>query len=122
MIEQITPEQLQQRMATQDVTLVDCREVHEFRAGHVPGAINIPLALIPVRLNELPPSAELTVICQSGNRSMQACMWLSHQGRASVNVLGGTGTGSARASRSRRGCPHEHPPPHCRGPGHCEPR
>jgi rhodanese-related sulfurtransferase len=58
----------------------------------VPGAINIPLALIPVRLNELPPNAELTVICQSGNRSMQACMWLAHQGRASVNVLGGTGT------------------------------
>jgi rhodanese-related sulfurtransferase len=91
MIEQLTPEQLQQRMASQDVTLVDCREVHEFRAGHVPGAINIPLSLIPVRLNELPPSAELTVICQSGNRSMQACMWLDHQGRASVNVLGGTG-------------------------------
>lgn len=92
MIEQITPEQLQQRMATQDVTLVDCREVHEFRAGHVPGAINIPLALIPVRLHELPSDAELTIICQSGNRSMQACMWLANQGRRSVNVLGGTGT------------------------------
>jgi len=92
MIDQITPDQLQQRLSTDDVTLVDVREVHEFRAGHVPGAINIPLALIPVRLHELPSDAELTIICQSGNRSMQACMWLAHQGRASVNVLGGTGT------------------------------
>jgi rhodanese-related sulfurtransferase len=92
MIDQITPDQLQQRLSTEDVTLVDVREVHEFRAGHVPGAINIPLALIPVRLHELPSDAELTIICQSGNRSMQACMWLANQGRRSVNVLGGTGT------------------------------
>ncbi|HSO04628.1 MAG TPA: rhodanese-like domain-containing protein [Candidatus Limnocylindrales bacterium] len=91
MIDQITPEQLQQLMATQSPTLVDVREVHEFRAGHVPGAINIPLGLLPVRLHELPRDAELTIICQSGNRSMQACMWLANQGRRSVNVLGGTG-------------------------------
>lgn len=92
MIEQITIDQLQERMATSDVTLVDVREAYEFRAGHVPGAINIPLSLIPVRVHELPSSAELTIICQSGNRSMQACMWLANQGRASINVQGGTGT------------------------------
>ncbi len=92
MIEQITPEQLESRLAESDVTLVDVREVHEYRAGHVAGAINLPLALIPVRLHELPSDKELTIICQSGNRSLQACMWLARQGRASVNVLGGTGT------------------------------
>jgi rhodanese-related sulfurtransferase len=71
---------------------IDVRTPAEFADDHVPGAINIPLALIPVRLHELPAGAELTVICQSGNRSMQACMWLANQGRPSVNVLGGTGT------------------------------
>jgi rhodanese-related sulfurtransferase len=91
MIEQITTDQLQARMAEQDVTLVDCREVYEYRAGHVPGAINIPLSLIPVRLHELPSDAELTIICQSGNRSMQACLWLANQGRRGINVQGGTG-------------------------------
>lgn len=90
MIDQITPDQLQSRMADEDVTLVDVREVHEFRSGHVPGAINIPLALVPVRLHELPADAELTIICQSGNRSMQACQWLAQQGRRAVNVHGGT--------------------------------
>jgi rhodanese-related sulfurtransferase len=54
--------------------------------------VNIPLALIPVRLHELPSDAVLTIICQSGNRSMQACLWLANQGRPTVNVLGGTGT------------------------------
>jgi rhodanese-related sulfurtransferase len=92
MIEQITTDQLQARMAEQDLTLVDVREVHEYRAGHVPGAVNIPLGLIPVRLHELPADAELTIICQSGNRSMQACMWLAQQGRRAVNVHGGTAT------------------------------
>jgi rhodanese-related sulfurtransferase len=92
MIEQITTDQLQAQLADGGVTLVDVREVHEFRAGHVPGAVNIPLALIPVRLHELPSDAVLTIICQSGNRSMQACMWLANQGRPTVNVVGGTGT------------------------------
>ncbi|HEX6886497.1 MAG TPA: rhodanese-like domain-containing protein [Candidatus Nanopelagicales bacterium] len=92
MIEQITTDELQARMARQDVTLVDVREVHEYRAGHVPGAVNVPLALLPVRLHELPSGGELTIICQSGNRSMQACMWLANQGRRAVNVHGGTGS------------------------------
>ncbi len=92
MIEQITPDQLETRMAGSDVTLIDVREVHEYRDGHVAGAINLPLALIPVRLHELPADKELTIICQSGNRSLQACLWLAKQGRASVNVRGGTGT------------------------------
>ena len=92
MIEQITTDQLQAVMAQRDVTLVDVREVFEYTAGHVPGAVNIPLGLIPVKVHELPADAELTIICQSGNRSMQACMWLAKQGRRSVNVVGGTGT------------------------------
>lgn len=92
MIDQITTDQLQARMAEGDVILVDVREVFEYRAGHVPGAVSIPLSLIPVRLHELPSGAELHIICQSGNRSMQACMWLANQGRRSINVHGGTGT------------------------------
>lgn len=105
MIDQITTDQLEQLMATQDVTLVDVREVHEFRAGHVPGAINIPLGLLPVRLHELPADAQLTIICQSGNRSMQACMWLAQQGRRGVNVLGGTGTWIRAGKPAEMGVP-----------------
>jgi rhodanese-related sulfurtransferase len=92
MIEQISTDQLQARMAAQDLTLVDVREVSEYAAGHVPGAVNIPLGLVPVRLHELPADTELTIICQSGSRSLQACLWLAKQGRASVNVVGGTGS------------------------------
>ena len=92
MIDQITTDELQRRMATEKVTLVDVREVHEYTAGHVPGALNIPMSLIPVRLDELPADEKLVIICQSGNRSMTVCNWLARNGRESVNVLGGTGT------------------------------
>ncbi|MGB7981490.1 MAG: rhodanese-like domain-containing protein [Candidatus Nanopelagicales bacterium] len=90
MIDQITTDQLHDRMATTDVTLLDVREVHEFREGHVPGAINIPLSLVPVRVHELPTDGDLVVICRSGSRSQQACMWLATQGRPASNVTGGT--------------------------------
>lgn len=92
MVESITPDELARRMAQDSVTLVDVREVHEYRAGHVPGAVNIPLSLIPVRIHELPVDETLHVICQSGNRSYQACLWLGRNGRPAVNVSGGTGT------------------------------
>jgi rhodanese-related sulfurtransferase len=91
MIEQITPDDLHARMAAGPLTLVDVREVHEYVAGHVPGAVNIPLALLPVRIHELPAQGTLHIICQSGNRSMTACLWLARNGRESANVLGGTG-------------------------------
>mgnify|MGYP003702087061 FL=1 len=105
MIDQVTPDDLQRRMAAEPVTLVDVREVHEFRAGHVPGAINIPLALLPVRLQELPAGATLHIICQSGNRSMTACTWLARNGRESVNVLGGTGTWALSGKPMEMGVP-----------------
>ncbi len=92
MIESITTDELQRRLAERNVTLVDVREVQEFRAGHVPGAVNIPLHLIPLRLSELPERATLHVICQSGSRSAQACLWLARNGRSAVNVSGGTGS------------------------------
>ncbi len=90
MIDQITTDQLHDRMASTDVTLLDVREVNEFREGHVPGAINIPLSLVPVRIHELPAGGDLVVICRSGNRSQQACMWLANQGHTASNVAGGT--------------------------------
>lgn len=92
MIESISTDELQSRIAAHALTLVDVREIHEYRAGHVPGAVNIPLHLIPLRLNELPTDSTLYVICQSGGRSAQACLWLAQRGRSVVNVDGGTGS------------------------------
>lgn len=52
--------------------LVDVRERHEFEAGHLPGALNIPLIELDESLNNLETSRELYFICHSGTRSAQA--------------------------------------------------
>jgi len=52
--------------------LVDVREPHEFAAGHLPGAVNIPLIALGDSLDSLDAPGELYVICHSGSRSAQA--------------------------------------------------
>jgi rhodanese-related sulfurtransferase len=92
MPETITVQDLAARINAGGIDLVDVREVHEFVAGHVPGARSIPMSILPVRVNEIPKGSEVHVICQSGARSMQVAIWLANQGYSVVNVAGGTGT------------------------------
>ncbi|MDP3209538.1 MAG: rhodanese-like domain-containing protein [Rhodoglobus sp.] len=76
--------------ALTDPTLIDVREVVEYVAGHAPAAINIPLSEFVARADEIPQGHDVYVICESGGRSAQATEWLTTQGVAAFNVLGGT--------------------------------
>jgi rhodanese-related sulfurtransferase len=71
--------------------VVDVRESREYRPGHVPGAHNVPLSLLPVRMNELPMDRPVYVICQAGGRSAQATELLRAVGIDATSVAGGTG-------------------------------
>jgi glyoxylase-like metal-dependent hydrolase (beta-lactamase superfamily II)/rhodanese-related sulfurtransferase len=74
-----------------DALLVDVREPAEYERGHVPGARNVPQALLASQLDELPRDRPLYVICESGGRSVHAAQFLMQSGFAAVhNVLGGT--------------------------------
>jgi rhodanese-related sulfurtransferase/biotin operon repressor len=46
------------------VTVLDVRPVEEFDAGHVPGAVNIPVDLLAKRLRELPRGREVIAYCR----------------------------------------------------------
>ena len=48
--------------------LVDVRMPSEFAAGHIPGAVNVPLDELRRRLDQLPADRELAVYCQVGQR------------------------------------------------------
>jgi rhodanese-related sulfurtransferase len=74
-----------------DAVLVDVREQDEWDAGHAPGAVHIPLAELPSRLEELPDTdtAVLAVACRGGGRSSRAVAWLSQQGFDVANLAGG---------------------------------
>lgn len=70
-------------------SLIDVREVDEYLAAHVPGAVNIPLSEFADRVDEL-PEGDLLMICHLGGRSMKAAEFLGQSGRAASNVVGGT--------------------------------
>jgi len=66
---------------------VDVRTPEEFKAGHVPGAINIPVTEINVRMNEIPKGNEVYVYCHSGKRAAKASAILAKAGFSVENVL-----------------------------------
>ena len=69
--------------------LVDVRSPTEFAEGHLPGAVNIPVGMLPQRLGEVgPKDATVILYCQSGARSSRAAALLRKNGFAHVRNLG----------------------------------
>jgi NADPH-dependent 2,4-dienoyl-CoA reductase/sulfur reductase-like enzyme/rhodanese-related sulfurtransferase len=69
--------------------LLDVREPSEFTAGHVEGALNIPLPQLRSRLGELPGGREIWVYCAAGQRSYYALRILRQHGYSCVRNLSG---------------------------------
>lgn len=71
--------------------IVDVREPDEFKGGHIPRAINVPLSALKSRINELEKYKNKPVIvcCRSGQRSAQAAVSLRKQGFNTVHNLSG---------------------------------
>ena len=88
-IPQLTPSEVAMRMQGR-ATVLDVRGVVEWEAGHLPGAVNIPVGHLTDHLDELPTDTPLIVHCQSGARSAIAASVLRAQGfRNVVNMTGG---------------------------------
>lgn len=88
-------------IATTDAMLVDVREPHEFAAGHIPRAINLPLSQMRDRYAELPSDREIWVSCGVGQRAYFATRFLSQHGYRVRNLSGGFATYQAiEAARS----------------------
>ncbi|HVN19508.1 MAG TPA: rhodanese-like domain-containing protein [Dongiaceae bacterium] len=52
-----------------DSQLIDVRSPSEFAAGHIPGAINIPMDQIESRLEDISSARPIVLICQAGKRA-----------------------------------------------------
>ena len=69
--------------------LLDVRTPQEFSAGHIPGAVNIPVDDLRSRLDELPTDREIAVYCQVGQRGYLATRVLRQEGFSAANIGGG---------------------------------
>ena len=63
-LEPVPAEELLQRAKTGVVTVLDVRPPEEYAAGHIRGAINVPLAELRKRLHEIPRSKEVVAYCR----------------------------------------------------------
>jgi rhodanese-related sulfurtransferase len=75
--------------ATEQPLLLDVRTRHEFAAGHIPGAVSIPVDELRERLGELPRDRPIAAYCQVGQRGYLATRMLLQAGFSAVNVGGG---------------------------------
>lgn len=70
--------------------LVDVRNPDEFAAGHVPGAVNVPIDQIESRLGDLSRQGPVVLLCQSGNRAQMACELIQQHHPELLVLEGGT--------------------------------
>ena len=78
---------LQEYRGKENALLLDVREEDEFRAGFIPGAVNVPLSKIDAIT--LPKDKALYVYCLRGRRSRQATRALRALGYTDVRSIGG---------------------------------
>ncbi|HET8603407.1 MAG TPA: rhodanese-like domain-containing protein [Marmoricola sp.] len=71
-------------------TVLDVREPAEYAAGHVPGAMLVPMTRLAVSPPALDPQRRVYVVCATGNRSRAMTDLLCARGFDAVSVAGGT--------------------------------
>lgn len=83
-------EVVQRLEAKEKLVVLDVREVGEFKSGHIPEAINVPLSSLAQGAAKLDPKAETVLVCRSGNRSVTAYNQLKKLGFENLkNMPGG---------------------------------
>lgn len=70
--------------------LLDIRTLQEYKSGHIPGSVNLPLLFLD-NADEIIENEDIPIFvyCQSGNRSCQAAAQLSAMGYSNVKNIGG---------------------------------
>lgn len=87
----ISHDQLLERMAAGEVVLIDVRPEPEYRAGHIPGALSIPVEQLASQLAGLPEGKEVVAYCRGPYcmLAVEAVEVLRGRGIAAVRLEGG---------------------------------
>lgn len=80
--------------------IVDVRTSAEYERRHFPGAVNIPIDSLPLRVEELgSKDRQIILYCQSGGRSSRAKTFLEEEGFSNLKDAGGIDSLSSAASK-----------------------
>jgi rhodanese-related sulfurtransferase/DNA-binding transcriptional ArsR family regulator len=63
-LEPLGSDELMRRLGDPQTLVIDVRPREEYAAGHIPGALSIPLAELRARMAELPPHSEIVAYCR----------------------------------------------------------
>jgi rhodanese-related sulfurtransferase/DNA-binding transcriptional ArsR family regulator len=63
-LEPLGPDELAERLRRGEVTVLDVRPEDEFRSGHIPGALSLPLGRLRTELHKVPSGVEVVAYCR----------------------------------------------------------
>lgn len=90
-------------LVSDGATLVDVRERSEWRSGHAPHAVHIPLAQVEAQARRISPQRPVVVMCASGSRSRAAARQLRTAGFRATSLSGGIAAWQAAGGSVRSG-------------------
>jgi rhodanese-related sulfurtransferase/DNA-binding transcriptional ArsR family regulator len=84
-------DELLARATAGEVLVLDVRPAVEYAAGHIPGAVSIPVDELPDRIEELPPDMEIVAYCRGAYCVMahEAAALLTARGRRAARLTDG---------------------------------
>ncbi len=104
-MEPVASEELLRRVKNGEVTVLDVRPGDEYRAGHIPGALSVPVAELKARLKEVPKGREVVAYCRGPYcvMSLDAVQLLRAKGFKAHRLETGVADWRARGWRVARG-------------------
>lgn len=104
-LEPVNRDELLRRVRDGEVIVLDVRPSEEFTAGHIPGAVSIPIGELKARLKELPKGKEIVAYCRGPYcvMSIDAVELLRNRGYRAVRMEQGVLDWRARGWRIESG-------------------
>jgi rhodanese-related sulfurtransferase len=85
----LSPHEVAEQLAAEQIEIVDVREPHEHAAGHVAGARHVPLQWLGQSLETFDRDTPLVFVCRVGARSAMAAEAFREAGFNAHNLAGG---------------------------------
>ena len=106
-LEAIDAADLKQRLEAREVVLIDVRPAEEYAAGHIQGAVNVPLDQLPAWSRRLPKGQTVVAYCRGPYcvLSVRAVLMLKGAHRRALRLADGVRDWRSRGYRAKAGAP-----------------